>query len=111
MLDLLESGKLRISPEAASAYRAAADRLHETCEIALDLTQPIRKQPLRKRCVQRSRQLGGVKGSRNLASMIEKGLFLHSRWSASLLVCLRRGKVNSICSHQITKRFSVSSDG
>jgi len=41
MPDLLESGKLQLSPEEASAYRAAADRLHETCEMALDLTQPI----------------------------------------------------------------------
>ena len=41
MPDLLESGKLQLSREEASAYRAAADRLHETCEMALDLTQPI----------------------------------------------------------------------
>ena len=41
MPDLLESGKLQLSPEEASAYRAAADRLHETCEMALDLTQAI----------------------------------------------------------------------
>ena len=38
---LLESGKLQLSSEEASAYRAAADRLHETCETALDVTQPI----------------------------------------------------------------------
>jgi hypothetical protein len=41
MPDLLESGKLRLSPEEASRYCAAADRLHETCEMALDLTRPI----------------------------------------------------------------------
>jgi len=38
---ILESGKLRLSPEEMSSYRAAADRLHEACEMALDLTQPI----------------------------------------------------------------------
>ena len=38
---LLESGKLRLSREEASAYRTAADRLHETCEMVFDLTQPI----------------------------------------------------------------------
>ncbi len=38
---LLESGKLQLSREEASAYRTAADRLHETCEMVLDLTQPI----------------------------------------------------------------------
>ncbi len=38
---LLESGKLQLSREEASAYRAAADRLHETCEMALDMRQPI----------------------------------------------------------------------
>ncbi len=41
MPDLLESGKLQLSREDARAYRAAADRVHETCEMALDLTQPI----------------------------------------------------------------------
>ena len=41
MPDLLESGKLQLSREEASAYCAAADRLHETCEMAPDLTQPI----------------------------------------------------------------------
>jgi hypothetical protein len=38
---ILESGKLRLSPEEVSGYRAAADRVHEACEMALDLTQPI----------------------------------------------------------------------
>jgi hypothetical protein len=38
---ILESGKLRLSPEEVSSYRAAADRLHEACEMALDLTQVI----------------------------------------------------------------------
>jgi len=41
MPDLLESGKLQLSREEASTYRAAAHRVHETCEMALDLTQPI----------------------------------------------------------------------
>lgn len=41
MHHLLESGRLRLSPQEASSYRAAADRLHVTCDIALDLTQPI----------------------------------------------------------------------
>ena len=41
MPDFLESGELRLSHKEASAYRAAADRLHEACAMALDLTQPI----------------------------------------------------------------------
>ena len=41
MPDLLESGKLQLSREEASAYRAAADRLHDACEMALDLEHPI----------------------------------------------------------------------
>lgn len=41
MPDLLESGKLQLSREEAIAYSVAANRLRETCEIALDLTQPI----------------------------------------------------------------------
>jgi hypothetical protein len=41
MPDLLESGKLQLSREEASTYHVAADRLHERCEIALDLTLPI----------------------------------------------------------------------
>jgi hypothetical protein len=41
MPDLLESGKLQLSREEAWAYRSAADCLHETCEMALDLTQPV----------------------------------------------------------------------
>jgi len=41
MLHLLESGKLRLSPKKASSYCGAANRLHETCETALDLAQPI----------------------------------------------------------------------
>jgi hypothetical protein len=41
MPHLLESGKLQLSREEASAYRAAADRLHEACEMALDLEHPI----------------------------------------------------------------------
>jgi hypothetical protein len=38
---ILESGKLQLSPEEVSTYRAATDRLHEACEMALDLTQSI----------------------------------------------------------------------
>jgi hypothetical protein len=41
MPSILESGKLRLSPEEVRSYRAAADRLHEACAMALDLTQPI----------------------------------------------------------------------
>ena len=41
MPDLLESGELQLSREEASAYRAAADRVHETCAMALDLARPI----------------------------------------------------------------------
>jgi hypothetical protein len=41
MADLLESGLLQLSREEASAYRGAADRVHETCAMALDLAQPI----------------------------------------------------------------------
>jgi hypothetical protein len=41
MPSILESGKLQLSNEEVSIYRAAADRLHEACEMALDLTQPI----------------------------------------------------------------------
>jgi hypothetical protein len=38
---ILESGRLQLSTDEVSTYRAAADRLHEACETALDLTQPI----------------------------------------------------------------------
>jgi hypothetical protein len=38
---ILESSKLHLSSEEVSTYRAAAERLCEACEIALDLTQPI----------------------------------------------------------------------
>jgi hypothetical protein len=41
MPDVRESGNRQLSREEASAYRAAADRLHETCAMVLDLTQPI----------------------------------------------------------------------
>lgn len=41
MPDFLESGKLRLTPDEADAYREAASRLQESCEVALDLTQPI----------------------------------------------------------------------
>jgi len=41
MPTVLECGKLRLSSEEAAVSRAAADRLHEACEMALDLAQPI----------------------------------------------------------------------
>jgi hypothetical protein len=41
MPDLLESGKVRLSPEEIRDYHSAAVRLHDTSEMALDLKQPI----------------------------------------------------------------------
>ncbi len=41
MARVLESGKLQLTAEEALTYRAAAQRLHEACEITLDLDQPI----------------------------------------------------------------------
>ena len=41
MARVLESGKLKLSAEEAVTYRAAAERLHEACEITLDLGHPI----------------------------------------------------------------------
>jgi len=41
MPEFLESGKLRLTPEEAIDYRDAAGRLHEACEMGLDLEQPI----------------------------------------------------------------------
>jgi hypothetical protein len=41
MPHLLESGKLQLSPGEADSYRTAAQRLHETCEMAVDLALPI----------------------------------------------------------------------
>jgi len=38
---LLESGKLQLTPDEVIAYRPAADRLHEACEISVDLAKPI----------------------------------------------------------------------
>jgi hypothetical protein len=38
---VLESGKLQLTPDEADAYQGAASRLHEACEIGLDLTQPV----------------------------------------------------------------------
>ena len=32
---------LQLSPEEAGRYRGAVDRLRDTCEIVLDLSQPI----------------------------------------------------------------------
>jgi hypothetical protein len=41
MPSVLESGNLHLCSQEASTYRAAAQRLHEACEMGLDLTQPI----------------------------------------------------------------------
>jgi hypothetical protein len=41
MASIFESGKLRLSPEEVGSYRAAADRLHESCQMTLDLRTPI----------------------------------------------------------------------
>jgi len=41
MARALESGKLQLTAEEAVTYRAAADRLHEACEITLDLGHPV----------------------------------------------------------------------
>jgi hypothetical protein len=41
MPNFLESGKLQLTPDEADAYRLAASRLQESCEVALDLTRPI----------------------------------------------------------------------
>ena len=41
MASLLESGMLLLSPEEAASYRAAAARLHESCQFSLDLKKPI----------------------------------------------------------------------
>jgi hypothetical protein len=37
----LESGKLRLSPEELIGYRTAVDRLHESCQMTIDLQSPI----------------------------------------------------------------------
>lgn len=41
MASILESGNVRLSPEELISYRAAADRLHESCQMAIDLKMPI----------------------------------------------------------------------
>ena len=41
MPHVLESGRLELSLGEAAGYHAAAERLHKTCETALDLAQPI----------------------------------------------------------------------
>jgi hypothetical protein len=41
MARVLESGNLQLTAEEAVTYRAAAERVHEACEITLDLGQPI----------------------------------------------------------------------
>jgi len=37
----LESGRLQLTPNEADAYREAASHLRESCDVALDLTQPL----------------------------------------------------------------------
>lgn len=37
----LESGKLQLTPNEADVYRGAASRLQSSCEVALNLMQPI----------------------------------------------------------------------
>lgn len=41
MPSILESGKLQLSPEEISTYRAAVDRLRQSSEIVVDLERPI----------------------------------------------------------------------
>jgi len=41
MASILESGKVRLSPEEVVSYRAATHRLHESCQMTLDLKMPI----------------------------------------------------------------------
>ena len=41
MPHFLESSKLELTPDEAAIYRAAADRLREATDTALDLTQPV----------------------------------------------------------------------
>jgi hypothetical protein len=38
---LLESGKLQLPREEAGSHRAAAEYLHEKCEVAFDPSQPM----------------------------------------------------------------------
>jgi len=41
MATILESGKLQLSPEEVTSYRGAADHLHDSCQMPLDLSSPI----------------------------------------------------------------------
>ena len=41
MATILESGKLQLSPEEVISYREAADHLHDSCQMPLDLSSPI----------------------------------------------------------------------
>jgi predicted sugar kinase len=41
MATILESGKLQLSPEEVISYRRAADHLHDSCQMPLDLSSPI----------------------------------------------------------------------
>jgi hypothetical protein len=41
MATILESGKLQLSPEEVISYREAADHLHDSCQMPLDLRSPI----------------------------------------------------------------------
>ena len=41
MATILESGRLQLSPEEVMSYREAADQLHDSCQLPLDLSSPI----------------------------------------------------------------------
>ena len=41
MPSLLESGMLQLSSQEAETYRPAADHLHESCRILVDLATPL----------------------------------------------------------------------
>jgi hypothetical protein len=41
MAFILESGKVQLSPEEVINFRAAANHLHESCQMTLDLKMPI----------------------------------------------------------------------
>jgi len=41
MATILESGKVQLSPEEVISYRGAADHLHDSCQMPLDLSSPV----------------------------------------------------------------------
>ena len=41
MATILESGKIQLSPEEVISCRGAADHLHDSCQMPLDLRSPI----------------------------------------------------------------------